>query len=83
MADASGCATSSSFPLRVRRGERGEEFVFARDGKQRVLDFTGAWDNACERAGCPGLLFQGLHCTGERYLRCLHVAEGVIMKIGG
>lgn len=34
-------------------------------------------------SAADAVLFQGFHFTGARYLRCLQVAEGVIMKIGG
>jgi integrase len=59
------------------------DFVFTRDDDKRVLDFRGAWEQVCERAGCPGLLFHDLRRTAARNLRRLGVSEGVVMKIGG
>lgn len=64
-------------------GKGEQDFVFTRDGNKRVLDFRTAWTNACERAGCSGLLFHDLRRTGARNLRRLGVSEGVIMRIGG
>ena len=60
-----------------------EDYVFTRDDGQRILDFRGAWKNACARAGVQGLLFHDLRRTGARNLRRLGVSETVIMKIGG
>jgi integrase len=60
-----------------------DDFVFTRDDGKRVLDFRAAWANACERAGCPNLLFHDLRRTAARNLRRLGVSEGVIMRIGG
>jgi integrase len=59
------------------------DFVLTRDDGQRISDFRLAWSNACERAGCPSLLFHDLRRTGARNLRRLGVSEGVVMKIGG
>lgn len=64
-------------------GKQAEEHVFTRDDGKPVLDFRKAWDNACERAGVPSLMFHDLRRTGARNLRRLGVSEGVIQKIGG
>ena len=64
-------------------GKGEQDFVFTRDGNRRVLDFRTAWTNACDRAGCSGLLFHDLRRTGARNLRRLGVSEGVIMRMGG
>jgi integrase len=64
-------------------GKGPQDFVFTRDGGLRIRDFRLAWSNACERAGCPNLLFHDLRRTAARNLRRLGVSEGVIMKIGG
>ena len=64
-------------------GKQAEEHVFSRDDGKPVLDFRKAWDNACERAGVPSLMFHDLRRTGARNLRRLGVSEGVIQKIGG
>jgi integrase len=64
-------------------GKKPQDFVFTRDGGLRIRDFRLAWSNACQRAGCPNLLFHDLRRTGARNLRRLGIAEGVIMKIGG
>ena len=64
-------------------GKQAEDHVFTRDDGKPVLDFRKAWDNACERAGVPSLMFHDLRRTGARNLRRLGVSEGVIQKIGG
>lgn len=58
-------------------------FVFTRPDGSPPGDFRRAWANACERAGCSGLLFHDLRRTGARNMRRLGIAENVIMKIGG
>ncbi len=73
-----------------------EDYVFTRQGGERVKNFRGAWYTVCERAGLgkfvkvddkktkwEGLIFHDLRRTGARNLRRLGVSEGVIMKIGG
>jgi integrase len=64
-------------------GKGPQDFVFTRDDGKPVLDFRTAWEHACERAGCPGLLFHDLRRTAARNLRRLGVSEGVVMRIGG
>jgi integrase len=68
-------------------GKQADDFVFTRDAGRhkgkRVRDFHVGWANACERAGCPGLLFHDLRRTGARNLRRLGVSEKTIMRIGG
>lgn len=64
-------------------GKKPNDHVFTRSNGKAVLDFRTAWEHACERAGCPGLLFHDLRRTAARNLRRLGVSEGVIMKIGG
>jgi integrase len=64
-------------------GKAATDFVFTRSNGLNIRDFRLAWSNACERAGCPDLLFHDLRRTAARNLRRLGVSEGVIMKIGG
>src|ERR1019366_7699060 len=64
-------------------GKGPQDFVFTRDDGKPVFDFRTAWEHACERAGCPDLLFHDLRRTAARNLRRLGVSEGVVMRIGG
>jgi integrase len=60
------------------------DYVFTRDGDNaRIRDFRTAWADACERAGCPALLFHDLRRTAARNLRRLGVSESVVMRIAG
>ena len=60
-----------------------DNYVFTRKNGKRVLDFRGAWESVCEKAGLPNLLFHDLRRSAARNLRRAGVAEGVIQKIGG
>jgi integrase len=64
-------------------GKAAGDFVFTRSSGKRVKDFRTTWENACEAAGVPGLLFHDLRRTAARNLRRAGVPETVIMKIGG
>ena len=58
------------------------EYLFAR-GSKPIRDFRESWNQACDEAGVPGLLFHDLRRTAVRNLRRAGVAESVIMKITG
>jgi integrase len=65
-------------------GKKSQEYVLQRDGIEgRVSDFRNPWQNACDRAGCPDLLYHDLRRTGARNMRRLGIGETVIMKVGG
>ena len=61
---------------------RESEYLFAK-GTRPIRDFRESWDQACERAGIPDLLFHDLRRTAVRNLRRAGVPESVIMKITG
>jgi integrase len=64
-------------------GKGPEDYVFTRSNGKSIRNFRKLWANACEHAGCAGLLFHDLRRTAARNLRRAGVAEGVIQRIGG
>ncbi len=58
------------------------DYVFTR-GSEPVLDFRGAWDALCVKAGCPDVLFHDLRRSGVRNLVRAGVTERVAMTISG
>jgi len=66
-----------------RHAIRGEcRYVFHRNGRP-IRDFRGSWDNACEAAGKPGLLFHDLRRSAVRNLVSAGVDQSVAMRITG
>jgi integrase len=61
---------------------RTSEYLFAR-GEKPIKDFREGWQQACQRAGVPNLLFHDLRRTAVRNLRRAGISETVIMKITG
>jgi len=70
-------------PTDLVHSKAADDFVFTRANGKPVQDFRVMWQNACDHAGVPELLFHDLRRTGARNLRRAGVAEGIIMKIGG
>jgi integrase len=57
-------------------------WVFNRCGEP-IKDFRRSWDEACRRAGVPGLKFHDLRRTAVRNMRRAGVPQVVRMKISG
>jgi len=64
-------------------GKGAEDRVFTRANGKPVRDFRKTWQNACDRAGVPGLLFHDLRRTAARNLRRAGLPESMIKQIGG
>ena len=57
-------------------------FVFHRDG-QRIKYFRAAWENACEKAGCPNTLVHDMRRSAVRTFERAGVPRSVAMSIVG
>jgi integrase len=57
-------------------------WVFHRNGR-RIRDFRGAWANACEAAGVPGMIPHDFRRTAVRNLERAGVSRSVAMQLTG
>jgi hypothetical protein len=51
--------------------------------RKRIIDFYGAWDKACELAGCPGRIPHDLRRTAVRNLVRAGNTDQVAMQLTG
>jgi len=59
------------------------EYVFFHQNGRKIKDFRKSWENACEAAGVPGMLFHDLRTTAVRNLIRAGVPQSVAKRISG
>jgi len=67
---------------KTKAGTALSEMVFHRWGRP-IVDFRGAWADACEAAKAPGLLFHDLRRSAVRNMERAGVSQAVAMKVTG
>ena len=60
----------------LRRGKKGDDYLFTRENGEVVKDFRGTWDDLTEAAGVPGLLFHDFRRSSVRNM----IRRGVPQK---
>lgn len=70
--------------IQARHADRrdGCPWVFHRKGR-RIRTFYKAWGEACQKAGCAGMLFHDLRRTAARNFRRAGLSQDEAMALGG
>jgi integrase len=67
---------------RLKKAGKIVSLLFHRGG-DRIRDFRGAWETACEAAGCPGRIPHDFRRTAVRNLERIGVARSAAMAMVG
>jgi len=67
----------------LRRGKKGDDYLFTRENGEVVKDFRGTWDDLTERADVPGLLFHDSRRSSVSNMIRRGVPQKTARKVSG
>src|SRR5215831_19616949 len=70
-------------PTELRRGKKGDDYLFTRKNGEVVKDFRGTWDDLTEAVGVPGLLFHDFRRSSVRNMIRRGVPQKTAREISG